>query len=44
MSIGAASGLHTTPEELIRAADAELYRVKNARRAGTRSMPAATGR
>jgi diguanylate cyclase (GGDEF)-like protein len=44
MSIGTASGLHTTPEELIRAADAELYRVKNARRAGTRGMPAGTGR
>lgn len=44
MSIGAATGLHTTPEELIRDADAELYRVKGARRAGKRGMPAATGR
>jgi diguanylate cyclase (GGDEF)-like protein len=44
MSIGTATGLHTTPEELIRAADAELYRVKGARRAGKRGMPAATGR
>ena len=35
LSIGIASGVHTSPEDLIRAADAELYRVKGARRAGT---------
>jgi diguanylate cyclase (GGDEF)-like protein len=34
MSVGAATGLHATPDELMRAADAELYRVKGARRAG----------
>ncbi len=42
MSIGVASGVHTTPEDLMRAADAELYRVKGARRAGTGPAPATT--
>jgi diguanylate cyclase (GGDEF)-like protein len=40
MSIGIASGIHTTSEELIRAADAELYRVKGARRAAAGAVPA----
>ena len=36
MSVGVAAGVHTTPDELMRAADEDLYRVKNARRAGAR--------
>jgi diguanylate cyclase (GGDEF)-like protein len=35
LSIGIASGVHMSPEDLIRAADAELYRVKGARRASS---------
>jgi diguanylate cyclase (GGDEF)-like protein len=42
MSIGLACGVHTTPEDLMRAADVELYRVKGARRAGAQGTPAAT--
>lgn len=42
MSIGRACGVHTTPEDLMRAADVELYRVKDARRAGAQGTPAAT--
>ncbi len=41
MSLGLSSGVHTTPEDLIRAADVELYRVKGARRAGANVAPAA---
>jgi len=43
MSIGVACGVHTTPEHLMRAADAELYRIKGSRRAGTLGAPAAAG-
>jgi diguanylate cyclase (GGDEF)-like protein len=41
MSIGLACGTHAAPEDLMRAADAELYRVKGARRA---AAPAPTER
>jgi diguanylate cyclase (GGDEF)-like protein len=34
ISIGLACGVHAAPQDLMRAADAELYRVKGARRAG----------
>jgi diguanylate cyclase (GGDEF)-like protein len=44
MSIGQASGVHMRPEDLMRAADAELYRVKDAHRAGAQGAPAATSR
>jgi diguanylate cyclase (GGDEF)-like protein len=44
LSIGIASGVHTSPEDLMRAADAELYRVKGARRAAAAAAPAASGR
>jgi diguanylate cyclase (GGDEF)-like protein len=44
LSIGLASGVHMTSEDLMRAADAELYRVKDTRRAGATGTPAATGR
>jgi diguanylate cyclase (GGDEF)-like protein len=33
MSVGLACGVHTSPEDLMRSADAELYRVKGARKA-----------
>jgi diguanylate cyclase (GGDEF)-like protein len=43
LSIGLACGVHSTPEDLMRAADVDLYRVKDARRAGAQATPAATG-
>ena len=45
VSIGSATAVHTTPDEIMRAADVELYRVKDARRsstAGTRVAGRAT--
>ena len=42
MSVGLASAVLTTPEDLMRAADAELYRAKGRRRAGALQAPAAT--
>ncbi|MCW3033415.1 MAG: hypothetical protein JWM60_1760 [Solirubrobacterales bacterium] len=44
MSIGQASGVHMRPEDLMRVADAELYRVKDAHRAGAQGATAATSR
>jgi diguanylate cyclase (GGDEF)-like protein len=44
LSIGLASGVHSTPEDLMRAADVDLYRVKDARRAGAMGVSTATGR
>jgi diguanylate cyclase (GGDEF)-like protein len=38
LSIGIASGLHVGPEDLMRAADAELYRVKGERRASAAAL------
>jgi diguanylate cyclase (GGDEF)-like protein len=40
LSIGVACGVHATPGDLMRQADAELYRVKDARRRGSRSASA----
>ena len=44
MSVGVASGVHITPEDLMRAADEDLYRIKGARRAGAQGAPTAAGR
>jgi diguanylate cyclase (GGDEF)-like protein len=41
MSIGFATGIHTTIDDLLRAADVELYRVKNARPPTDRSAAGA---
>jgi diguanylate cyclase (GGDEF)-like protein len=40
LSVGVASGLHTTAAELIRAADEDLYRDKAGRRAAAAAQPA----
>ncbi len=42
LSVGVASGVHTTVAELIRAADEDLYRDKAGRRAAVAAQPAST--
>jgi diguanylate cyclase (GGDEF)-like protein len=44
LSVGIASGLHTTAAELIRTADEDLYRDKAGRRAAAAAQPAGTPR